>query len=423
MCLKAPILGLMRNPLQILLLILAGEAIFLLPFVLARVFRPTFLAVFELSNTQLGNCYSLYGMVALLSYLLGGTVADRFPPRKLMALALFLTALGGGYMYTLPSYESLRLLYAYWGFTTIFLFWSAMIKATRSWGGQEHQGKAFGFLEGGRGFFAASMGTLSVVIFTWAIPSEIEIISPAEKQETFQWVILVASLFCAAIGLFLLFSFQDTKEETRGGANGLGSWKDIKKAFSSASVRYLMLIVLSAYVGYKITDVFSLYASEIMLFDEVDAAKVGSYQMYLRPFICLFAGFFADRTNNAIVLCYAFACMLLGALLFATGWVVTPAIGLFILTLLITALGTYALRAVYFATMEEGRIPFGITGTAVGLISLVGYTPDIFVGPIIGLFLDGSPGIWGYQQLFMFLGAFSLFGLYASYSFWRIVRK
>ena len=160
----------MRNPLQILLLILAGEAIFLLPFVLARVFRPTFLAVFELSNTQLGNCYSLYGMVALLSYLLGGTVADRFPPRKLMALALFLTALGGGYMYTHPSFEALRLLYAYWGFTTIFLFWSAMIKATRSWGGQAHQGKAFGFLEGGRGFFAASIGTLSVVIFTWAFP-------------------------------------------------------------------------------------------------------------------------------------------------------------------------------------------------------------------------------------------------------------
>ena len=304
----------MRNPLQILLLILAGEAIFLLPFVLARVFRPTFLAVFELSNTQLGNCYSLYGMVALLSYLLGGTVADRFPPRKLMALALFLTALGGGYMYTHPSFEALRLLYAYWGFTTIFLFWSAMIKATRSWGGQAHQGKAFGFLEGGRGFFAASIGTLSVVIFTWAIPSEIDIISLAEKQETFQWVILVASVFCAAIGLLLLFSFQDTKEEALGDANGLGSWKDIKKAFSNASVRYLMLIVLSAYVGYKITDVFSLYASEIMLFDEVDAAKVGSYQMYLRPFICVFVGFFADRTNNVIVLCYAFACMLLGAL-------------------------------------------------------------------------------------------------------------
>ena len=97
-----------------------------------------------------------------------------------MALALFLTALGGFYMYTLPSFEALRLLYAYWGFTSIFLFWSAMIKATRAWGGQAHQGKAFGFLEGGRGFFAASLGTLGVLIFAWVIPSEIGIISLGE---------------------------------------------------------------------------------------------------------------------------------------------------------------------------------------------------------------------------------------------------
>ncbi|MBA22367.1 MAG: MFS transporter, partial [Flavobacteriales bacterium] len=45
---------------QILLLILAGESIFILPFVLARIFRPTFLDVFELTNLQLGSCFSIY---------------------------------------------------------------------------------------------------------------------------------------------------------------------------------------------------------------------------------------------------------------------------------------------------------------------------------------------------------------------------
>lgn len=59
----------MKKPLGIVLLILAGEAIYLLPFVLARVFRPTFLSVFQLNNTQLGSCYSVYGFVAMASYL------------------------------------------------------------------------------------------------------------------------------------------------------------------------------------------------------------------------------------------------------------------------------------------------------------------------------------------------------------------
>ena len=115
----------------IILLILSGEAVFILPFVLARVFRPTFLDVFQLTNLELGTCFSVYGIVAFISYLFGGPLADRYPPRKLMSIALFLTALGGVALSTYPSYFIMKIIYGYWGFTTIFLFWSAMIKATR----------------------------------------------------------------------------------------------------------------------------------------------------------------------------------------------------------------------------------------------------------------------------------------------------
>ena len=150
---------------QIVLLILAGESVFILPFVLPRIFRPTFLDVFELTNFQLGGCFSIYGTVALLLYLFGGAIADKFSPRKLIAGSLFLTALGGLALSTFPSIDTLQLIYGYWGFTTIFLFWGAMIKATRVWGGTTKQGSAFGFLEGGRGFVAATIGAIGVYIF------------------------------------------------------------------------------------------------------------------------------------------------------------------------------------------------------------------------------------------------------------------
>jgi len=119
----------------IILLILSGEAVFILPFVLARIFRPTFLEVFDINNLQLGTCFSIYGIVALFSYLFGGPLADKFHPRYLMSVALLLTAIGGAYLSTYPDYSHLKYLFGYWGFTTIFLFWSAMIKATRIWGG------------------------------------------------------------------------------------------------------------------------------------------------------------------------------------------------------------------------------------------------------------------------------------------------
>ena len=49
-----------------LALVVAGEAVFGLPFVVARVFRPTVLDVFGITNLQLGAAFSVYGVVAML---------------------------------------------------------------------------------------------------------------------------------------------------------------------------------------------------------------------------------------------------------------------------------------------------------------------------------------------------------------------
>jgi hypothetical protein len=90
------------------------------------------------------------------------------------------------------------------------------------------------------------------------------------------------------------------------------------------------------------------------------------------------------------------------------------------LSLIITATGVYSIRTLYFAVLQEGKIPLAITGTAVGLISVIGYTPDIFIGPIMGYLLDSSPGIQGHQQVFMMLSVFSALGLFASIRFSKL---
>ena len=171
-----------------MLLILAGEAVFILPFVLARIFRPTFLEVFQLSNTELGACFSTYGIVAFFSYLFGGTIADKYPPKYLIATALIATAAGGILLAAAPNFWTLQVLYGYWGFTTIFLFWAAMVKATRVIGGKKRQGLAFGLLDGGRGLVAAGFGSVGILIFSFFL--EIDALDIAgNQQEAFQKVI------------------------------------------------------------------------------------------------------------------------------------------------------------------------------------------------------------------------------------------
>jgi hypothetical protein len=73
--------------------------------------------------------------------------------------------------------------------------------------------------------------------------------------------------------------------------------------------------------------------------------------------------------------------------------------------------GVYALRGIYFALLEETRTPRNITGAAVGMISLVGFTPEIFFAPIAGRILDATPGAGGHLNLFLFLAIISACGV------------
>jgi sugar phosphate permease len=407
----------------ILLLILAGEAVFILPFVLARIFRPTFLDVFNLTNLELGTCFSVYGSVAFISYLFGGSFADKFQPRYLIGSALILTALGGIVLASSPSYLTLKILYGYWGFTTIFLLWAAMIKATRIWGGAKSQGLAFGFLDGGRGLVAAGFGSLGVIIFSIFLTSEIAVATIEERTEAFKYVILISSAIVGFVGLLILLFLKDTvaddKLTSKPWAETLANFRVVVKI---PSVWLLMIIILCAYVGYKITDVFSLYANQVMGYDDIESAKVGTYLLYIRPIIGVSIGFMADKTKTSLMMILGFILMLIGALIFASG-ILEPSMSLFFLfSLLITATGVYAFRTLYFAAMHEGHIPLAVTGTAVGFISLIGYTPDIFMGPAMGYLLDNSPGEPGHQHVFIMLSAFAIVGLITAIVFYFITK-
>ncbi len=406
----------------LVLLILAGESVFILPFVLARVFRPTVLQVFELDNLQLGLCFSVYGIVALVSYLFGGPIADKYPPRKLIAVALWMTALGGLLYATFPSYTVLKLLYGYWGFTTIFLFWAPMIKATRVWGGTTSQGKAFGFLDGGRGLVGALFGALGVLIFSLFITGEVSEVSMSDSRAAFRQVILVCSGIVVIVGLLVwnFMKLDTTVEETI-------VLKKIELSQVSAvlrlpSVWLLMVIILCAYVGYKITDVFSLYAQDVMLYDQVQSAQVGTFLLFVRPVIGVIIGVLADRTQTTYWLLISFVVAFFGAILFASGLVTASVSGLFFLSILIVAAGVYAARSLYFAVMQRGRIPLVLTGTAVGMISLIGYTPDIFAGPAMGYLLDNSPGLEGHRDVFLMMALFYLIGGIAAWYYFRLYR-
>lgn len=389
---------------------------------MARIFRPTFLSVFNLTNTEIGICFSTYGIVALVSYLFGGVIADRFEPRKLMGTALVLTGIGGLYLATIPSYAMLKILYGYWGFTTIFLFWAPMIKATRIWGGTNNQGKAFGYLDGGRGLVAALFGVLGVFVFSLFLP-EGEVTDATVRTEAFIYVLIITSILVCLVGGLTYYALKIKVGDVLVKEKKSHSVTAIVKVLKLPSVWLLMLIILCAYVGYKVTDIFSQFANEVMKYDEVASAKTGTFLLFIRPFVGVIIGFLADKSKASLYLVGGFALSVVAALFFASGWLVPGQNFFFLSTIFIAAVGIYAARVLYFAVMEEGKIPLHLTGTAVGVISFIGYTPDIFAGPLTGYLLDRSPGEQGFLDVFWALALFSAVGLIAALIYWKMYRK
>ena len=415
-----------KQPLYVIaLLILAAEAVFILPFVLQRIFRTTFLESFGISQTELGSCFSAYGIVALVSYLFGGPLADRFKPNILMSLALLLTALGGFYLATYPSLLYLHILYGFWGFTTIFLFWAAMIKATRIWGGNDRQGIAFGFLDGGRGLVAALFGSAGVLIFSLFITKDIELTTVEERRLAFKEVIQFTSIAVCVIASIVYFflKFKTSPSETNAATARLLTMANFKTVAKYRSVWLLMIIILCAYYGYKMTDLYSQYAEEVMLYNKIEAAKIGTYLLYVRPVIGVVIGLLADRTRASLWIVIGFLLMTITSVIFYLGIIDDSKTLLFVLSIGTMALGVYSARVLYFATLEEAKIPLAITGTAVGFISVVGYTPDIFAGLLMGYFLDANEGALGLQHAFGIMGLFTCLGLVASYLFYRHQKK
>jgi sugar phosphate permease len=394
--------------LYIAALVIAGEMVFGLPFHVSRFFRPTMLDVFGFSNTQLGDLFAVYGVTAMASYFPGGAIADRFSARFLLTASLVATGLGGFYMATIPGAVGMAVLYGFWGITTIFLFWGALIRATREWGGDTSQGAAFGILESGRGIAAAIFASLLVALFAWYMPDDATLAADATRRTGFQMVVLGYSAIAIGAGLFVWVVIPGPGDAPSMRRN---PFANMLLVLGRPIVWAQAAIIVCAYCGYKCVDYYSLYAVQVLGKDEVEGARLLSYGAYVRPVAALAAGLIADRFDATRTIGVIFAVM---ATVFAVLSQVTPdttAVSVIFLNIGISLFAIFALRGIYFALLQETRTPRHITGAAVGMISLVGYTPEIFFAPIAGRILDADPGVGGFLDLFALLAAISVVGV------------
>lgn len=377
-------------------LILAGGVVYTLPY-LRQTFHAGLREALDVSNAELGHLNSVFGLVAMLAYFPGGWLADRVSARILLTGSLASTGLAGLWYAQFPPYPVILGLHAFMGLSTILTFWAALIKATRAWGGAHEQGRAFGILDGGRGVVEAVLAMVATGSFAW-LGSGAAGLSGA--------ITMYAVAHLLAAGLVGVFA-PDTRPTTATPrAAGGTRWRETL----GLGVVWLQAgVIFFAYAAFWGTHDFNAFATEGLGRSEVFGATLATFRTWLRPVAAILAGMLADRFRSTSVIAVAFGITAAGFAALA----VHPrgAIVLLWVDVTVVGLAVFALRGIYYALLEEARVPMRLTGTAVGFVSVLGYTPDIFIPQLTGWLFDAYPGAAGHRLFYGVLAGGALVGI------------
>jgi nitrate/nitrite transporter NarK len=276
-----------------------------------------------------------------------------------------------------------------------------MIKATRNWAPATQQGQAFGILEGGRGVAEIASSTAFLAMFAKLGSGDLAL----------SWVIILFSITNILIGVMAWFTLSD---ESNSQSEPRIGFDEIRNVLRTPVVWWISLVILSAYTAYWGSFYFTPYATEVFLMSVVFGGAIGVGKMWLKPLAAVGAGFLADKIGASRTISWCFALLILSFSVF----ILTPGnpglVMILIVNTAVASLAIFALRGIYYALLEEGGLPFALTGTVTGIVSVVGYTPDVFMPLAGGVILDSLPDNSRYRFLFASIAVFCMIGLLAS---------
>lgn len=392
---------------QVLLLSSAASFIYSAPY-LRQLFKSPLMEVFQLSEAQLGNLSSSYGIACVLCYLPGGWLADKVAPRRLVIISLLTSAVTFLWVATIPGYPSLLVIYAAWGVIGILILWSAMLKQVRVIGDADEQGRLFGLLEGSRGLLEAILLTLASLLFSWF----------AVQAMGMSAVFGLYGVLSAALGLWMLFGSQD--DGTDAGDPTAIKLSDVLRIVREPTV-WLMCIMLTA--------VFHLFWAiiEFPSFGEragfgmtvAATLAIGTVRVWMRPVGGVLGGIVGDRVSNARAVLWLLAVG--GLICVFLALMDTGPDSAWILWALVVPFGilVYAVRGLIWAVLQDCPIPTYLTGTAIGFISIMGYSSDIYIPQVSSYLLGTYSDTVGYQLFFVYCAGAALIGVGAT---WWLLR-
>ena len=388
-----------RNFWAIIIVAFGGAIIYGLPY-FRYDYYDAYLEVYNLTDTQMGVFGSILGVFGMISYLFGGIVSDRFSTRTILTVSLIGTGLGG-FVHLLPlNFTALVCLYAFWGVSSLFAFWPCCIKAVRILSGSRDQGKAFGFFEGGRGIGAGLMATGAVFAF------KIGAGQMDDQVAGMRYAIIFYSVLTILMGVLVFFTVKEEKMEKSDRV----TFKGIGELLRMPAVWIIGFVTFCNYVFTLSMYYFTPYLTEILGATVTFAAALAASKRWFSLLGNVGGGIVTDKVGTGRMLLISFIVMAVGTV----GMLLLPqnsgSIMIFTVLFVIVYIFYNVNYAMTWAMMDEGAIPERLSGSAAGLISTIGYLPEIFCSLLAGIMIDQNPGWEGYRNYFGFVTAMLVIG-------------
>jgi len=236
-----------------------------------------------------------------------------------------------------------------------------------------------------------------------------------DKQSALVAVIYLYSaiVFVAAV-LIMIFVESDKKlaamSEGKGerGESEKFHLKDVGQLLKNKYIYLMGGIIFMGYAVFWTVYYIGGFLQEVKMMDAVKVASITVIILWMRPVGGFIGGFFADKIGRPKTNGIALG----GAALFLVAAAVLPLTGLGIsASVVVLGIFLYAIRGTYWSFLGMSKIPTATMGTAIGLISFIGYLPDIIL-PQMNTFLwnrFGDQG--GYNAYFIVSAVFGILGI------------
>lgn len=396
-----------RKYLTIIALGLAGGSIYFIPYV-KYVFYDAQLAAMGINNTQSGLLLTMYTIGNMVLYIPGGYLADKVSTKKALIISLVATSvLTWVYAFSLNFVVSM-IIWLGLSFSTAFVFWSALMKAIRIVGTEEEQGFMYGLYYACNGIAAALTSFISLYAYNTAGE---DIKSGFVRGVNASGVVVLIAAICL---VFLMK--EDAGKVTTESDDDKISLPMVGKVLKSPVVWILSIVILCGYGLKSSVSYFNPYLTEVVGVSAVNSGIFSIINNYLLLLLAPVGGILADKvfksTCKWLSVSFVILAVLFGGVLLIPSDI-SPMVAS-IYTLLPGAV-TMMMYGVVFSSVSEAGISRTMTGTVIGISSIIGYIPDSIYSVIFGKWLDNK-GAAGYTNIFIFLVASGIVG--AVLAFW-----